>query len=89
MNYQFPDANGFHLLLEILHFGGTNSPIIFVTGKGDETIIAQALKTGELDYIPKENLSPFLSQYIHNVNKVHDLELRANQAEYLLVATEK
>jgi PAS domain S-box-containing protein len=90
LDYQLPDANGIHLLQEILHFGGTSTPIIFVTGKGDETIAAQALKTGALDYIPKEKLSPeLLSQCIHNVIKVHDLELRANQAEYLLVETEK
>ena len=80
LDYQLPDANGIHLLQEILHFGGTSTPIIFVTGKGDEMIAAQALKTGALDYIPKEKLSPeLLSQCIHNVIKVHDLELRANQ----------
>lgn len=90
LDYQLPDANGIHLLQEVLHFGGTSTPIIFVTGKGDETIAAQALKTGALDYIPKEKLSPeLLSQCIHNVIKVHDLELRANQAEYLLVETER
>jgi PAS domain S-box-containing protein len=90
LDYQLPDANGIHLLQEVLHFGGTSTPIIFVTGKGDETIAAQALKTGALDYIPKEKLSPeLLSQSIHNVIRVHDLELRANQAEYLLVETEK
>ena len=72
----------FIFLQEILHFGGTSSQIIFVTGKGDETIAAQALKAGALDYISKEKLSPeLLSQFIHNVIKVHDLELRANQTE--------
>ena len=82
LGYQLPYSNGIHLLQEILHFGGTSSPIIFVTGKGDETIAAQALKAGALDYISKEKLSPeLLSQCIHNVIKVHDLELRANQTE--------
>jgi len=90
LDYQMPDATGINLLQEILHFGGTNTPIIFVTGKGDEMIAAQAFKTGALDYIPKEKLSPeLLSQCIHNAIRVHDLELRANQAEYLLVETEK
>ena len=82
LDYQLPDSNRIHLLQEILHFGGTSSPIIFVTGKGGETIAAQALKAGALDYISKEKLSPeLLSQCIHNVIKVHDLELRANQTE--------
>ena len=82
LDYQLPDSNRIHLLQEILHFVGTSSPIIFVTGKGDETIAAQALKAGALDYISKEKLSPeLLSQCIHNVIKVHDLELRANQTE--------
>ena len=82
LGYQLPYSNGIRLLQEILHFGGTSSPIIFVTGKGDETIAAQALKAGALDYISKEKLSPeLLSQCIHNVIKVHDLELRANQTE--------
>jgi len=90
LDYQLPDATGINLLQDLLHFGGTNTPIIFVTGKGDEMIAAQALKSGALDYLPKEKLSPeLLSQCIHNVIKVHDLELRANQAEYLLVETEK
>ena len=80
LDYQLPDSNGIHLLQEILHFGGTSSQIIFVAGKGGETIAAQALKAGALDYISKEKLSPeLLSQCIHNVIKVHDLELRANQ----------
>ncbi len=90
LDYQLPDANGIHLLQEVLHFGGTSTPVIFVTGKGDEMLAAQALKTGALDYIPKDKLSPdLLSQSIHNVIKVHDLELRANQAEYFLVENER
>ena len=90
LGYQLPDAHGIHLLQEILHFGGTSTPIFFVTGKGDETIAAQALKMRALNYLPKDKLSPdLLSQSIHNVIKVHDLELRANQAEYLLVETKK
>jgi FixJ family two-component response regulator len=55
LDYQLPDSNGIHLLQEILHFGGTSSQIIFVTGKGDETIAAQALKAGTLVYISKES----------------------------------
>ena len=67
---------------EFLHFGRTSSLRIFVTRKGDEIIAAQALKAGALDYISKEKLSPeLLSQCIHNVIKVHDIELRANQTE--------
>ena len=82
LDYQLPDSNRIYLLQEILHFGGTSSQIIFVAGKGGETIAAQALKAGALDYISKEKLSPeLLSQCIHNVIKVHDLELRANQTE--------
>jgi hypothetical protein len=53
-------------------------------------IAALALKMGALDYIPKQKLSPdLLFQCIQNVIKVHDLELRAQQAGYLLVETEK
>ena len=55
LDYQLPDSNRIYLLQEILHFGGTSSQIIFVAGKGGETIAAQALKAGALDYIPKES----------------------------------
>jgi CheY-like chemotaxis protein len=82
LDYQLLDSNGIHLLQKILHFGGTSSPIIFVTGKGGETIATQALKAEVLDYISKESYSPeLLSQCIHNVIKVHDLVLRTNQTE--------
>ena len=61
---QIPIANGIQLLQEILHFGGTNTPIIFVTGKGDKIIAPPALKTGVLDYIPNENYPrSFISMY--------------------------
>ena len=40
LDYQLPDSNRIHLLQEILHFGGTSSQIIFVAGKGGETIAA-------------------------------------------------
>ena len=60
LDYHMPDANGIHLLQEVLNFGGKNTPIIFVTGNGDEMVAAQALKSGALDYLPKEKLSPEL-----------------------------
>ena len=89
MGCPIPVANGIQLLQEILHFGGTSTPIIFVTGKGDKMIFAQALKAGVLDYIPNKNYPrSFISMY-PNVIKVQDLELRAKQAEYLLVETGK
>ena len=52
-------------------------------------IALQALKIGTLDYIPNENIPDLLSQCIQNVIKVQDLELRANQAEYLLLEFRK
>ena len=64
MGCQVPVANGIQLLQEILHFGGTSTPIIFVTGKGDKMITAQALKAGVLDYIPNKNYpQSFISMY--------------------------
>jgi DNA-binding response OmpR family regulator len=64
LDYQLPDSNGIHLLQEILYFGGTSSPINFVTGKGGETIAAKALKAEALDYISKENVTrAFISMY--------------------------
>ena len=64
MGCQIPVSNGIQLLQEILHFGGTSTPIIFVTGKGDKMIFAQALKAGVLDYIPNKNYPrSFISMY--------------------------
>jgi FixJ family two-component response regulator len=61
---QIPVANGIQLLQEILHFGGTSTPIIFVTGKGVKIIAAQALKAGVLDYTPyKHYPRSFISMY--------------------------
>ena len=54
LDYVLPDRNGLELLAEIRKLGCT-SPVIFVTGAGDEQIAVEAMKAGAADYVTKSS----------------------------------
>lgn len=56
IDYQLKDALGSELIHKILNHRDTPTPIIMVSGNTDERIIAEAMRDGLFDYIPKRNL---------------------------------
>jgi len=66
MDYNLPDMNGFDLLEE-LSDAAIISPIVVLTGSGDETVAVDAMKRGAHDYLRKSNLgAEMLSRAIEN-----------------------
>ncbi len=58
LDYSLPDLDGLEFLNELT--GGTGItpfPVIMLTGRGDETVAAQALKRGAADYLVKGRLT--------------------------------
>lgn len=53
LDYRLPDANGLKLLPDFVAFG---TPVVMLTGEGDETVAVDAMKAGAFDYIPKNRL---------------------------------
>ncbi len=52
-DYQLPDMSALELLKEVRQVRGLDTPLLVITGQGDEETAAQALKLGASDYIVK------------------------------------
>lgn len=57
IDYRFPFGNGFDVL-ERLRQEGFDAPAVMLTGEGDESVAARAVKHQLQDYIPKGDLTP-------------------------------
>jgi signal transduction histidine kinase len=58
LDYQLPDLNGLEFLTQICGKDGTSAvPVIMLTGYGNETIVAEAIRAGAADYVPKAAVS--------------------------------
>ncbi|MBI4783081.1 MAG: PAS domain-containing protein [Oscillatoriophycideae cyanobacterium NC_groundwater_1537_Pr4_S-0.65um_50_18] len=56
LDYSLPDMDGL-AFLAVMQQAGKQVPIVMLTGQGDETIAAQAIKSGAQDYLIKGNLT--------------------------------
>lgn len=70
LDYYLPDGNGL-VFLEQLRQKANETPVIFVTGQGDEQTAAQAIKTGASEYLIKSSeyitaLVPAISRAIES-----------------------
>ncbi len=73
-DYLLNHINGIELIQAVRH-RGIDSPIIFLTGYGNEEIAVTALKTGATDYISKAKLTPELLHHsVHHALEVCSFE---------------
>lgn len=73
-DYRLNEIHGLELLRTVRRKGIT-TPIIFLTGQGDEEIAVEAMKAGASDYLVKGKLSPnLLSKTIKYVVDIHKKE---------------
>lgn len=56
VDYRLPDGDGL-ALLRYMRESGIRVPVIMLTGRGDELLAVEALKSGAADYLPKAYLS--------------------------------
>lgn len=56
VDYQLHGELGSELIQEILHHKDTPTPVIMISGNSDERVIAEAMRDGLFDYLPKRNL---------------------------------
>jgi CheY-like chemotaxis protein len=61
VDYRLPDGDGLEFL-EILAEGKSDPklPVIFLTGNGDERTAVKAMTLGAINYLIKEDLTPFV-----------------------------
>ncbi len=84
LDQKLPDMSGLDLL-EAMHREGIATPVLMVTGYGDEHLAAQVLRAGALDYIVKDRALTFLADL---PKRVHEsiTRFRLQQTNNLLIA---
>lgn len=83
LDYNLGSRTGIDFLREA-HSHSPHSPIIMLTGQGNESLVLQALESGAIDYIPKRNISSENLQrtICHGIEKVRlQEELAAYQRQ--------
>jgi diguanylate cyclase (GGDEF)-like protein len=81
LDYQLGEKNGLELIQEI-RTKGINTPIVLLTGRGDEQIAVEAMKLGASDYLPKSKLSETLIRTaVRHAIELHEKELQRHRLE--------
>lgn len=58
LDYQLPGTDGLELLTELRATLGVQTPVVMLTGEGNEMVAVEAMKRGAFDYLPKTLLAP-------------------------------
>lgn len=89
LDYQLPDATGVELIPRLTARPDPPS-IIMVTGEGNETLAATALRAGADDYLPKDGtLRDLLPQIVERVRRHRSLRDAKAAVEQELVLAER
>ena len=90
IDYRLPDANGVEVLVKLTEVNRNNVPLILLTGMGDELLVAEAMKKGASDYLPKKGLDgKTLAHSIRNSIQVGSFEKKVPAVENALAESEK
>ena len=89
LDYQLPDGTGIDLLPRLLSRPDPPS-VVMVTGEGNETLAATALRAGAEDYLVKDqNLRDLLPQIVERVRRTRALREAQTAVEQELVQAER
>lgn len=77
LDYYLPDLDGLEFLTALEGENGIlSAPTIMLTGSGSETLVAEAMRAGAVDYIPKSRLSRnSLERAVANAIDKHRLQV--------------
>jgi PAS domain S-box-containing protein len=89
LDYRLPDGDGLSLVQQIRGLGIT-TPLVVLTGQGDEQIAVQVMKAGASDYLSKDKISPqALYQTLRQTIRLHQAEMSAASANQKLKESEE
>ncbi|MGL5924007.1 PAS domain S-box protein [Chroococcidiopsis sp.] len=83
LDFHLPDIDGIEFLCELkTQFGKIQLPVIMLTGRGNEDVAVQAMKSGAADYLVKgKTTSENLRLAIHNILERDRLQQQLEQSE--------
>jgi DNA-binding response OmpR family regulator len=89
LDHQLPDTNGLDLL-EAIRTRAAPPAVVLITGHGNESLVAAALRRGADDYLAKDAaLSELLPQILERVRRGRELRKALAEAEQDLVRAER
>lgn len=89
VDYRLPDGTGIDFI-ELLNRENIPTPIIVLTGQGDETVAVEAMKAGASDYLVKGCFqAEALVQAVLGCIRLHHAQLAAKKAEEKALQSEK
>jgi len=81
LDFTLPDADGLGVLRDIRALG-LPTPVIMLTGRGDDQTAADLMKAGAADYFAKSRLTPeALERSLRHALRVGEVEAQAARAE--------
>jgi two-component system cell cycle response regulator len=84
VDFFLPDGTGMDLMRK-MDAEGIETPVIVITGKGDEMIATQVIQAGAFDYLPKDQLSEKnLGQAINNALTKSQLKKESRKIIHLM-----
>ena len=89
LDHILPDGTGFDFLLKAEQ-KNIMTPVVVITGQGDEILASKLIQAGAYDYLPKRELGKeTLNRVIHNVLEKAKLkgEIRRSQAQLAKMST--
>jgi DNA-binding response OmpR family regulator len=89
LDHQLPDTNGL-ALLDAIRTLPSPPAVVLVTGHGNESLAAAALRRGADDYLAKDAaLTELLPQILERVRRTRELRKALTEAEHDLVRAER
>ena len=89
LDYRLPDGDGMSVL-KAARAAGSTTPIVLLTGQGDEQLAVELMKAGANDYLSKTRLSrDLLSHSVRHVVRLHRAQAEARLAQGLTAESER
>lgn len=92
LDYYLPGADTVSLVLRMRE-AATDTPVVILTGRGDENIAVEFMKSGAADYVPKASLTPerlaASIRYALEITRAAAARRSAEQERELLLAREQ
>jgi two-component system cell cycle sensor histidine kinase/response regulator CckA len=80
LDYKLPGIDGLAVLRAVRE-KGFKTPVIILTGQGDEELAVEMMKAGATDYVPKSHMTPErLSHSLRQAVRISQAEKRAAEA---------
>src|SRR5688572_18263633 len=89
LDHALPDMDGL-TVLRTLRSAGVTTPVILLTGQGDERLAVEMMRAGANDYLSKTRLSrDLLSHSVRHAIRLHRAQAEATLARGLTAETEQ